>query len=202
MSVNTQCASCGFPIGTGHACANGNGGGIVYVVGDPFDAETNARRRQANARRIVERAMLGTGDRASAMYPVMDMAAALRQSSHSSERVFEHECEDVLVRFSRGATDETRAELVLINQRRLPSQLRWLISLPISAANATAGSARVCNLPMRNMGLRIVVRDDRMPPVWLLDGKPVPGWTMTKDDNGKRTDLCKTCRPDKRKAKR
>lgn len=67
-----------------------------------------------------------------------------------------------------------------------------------SAMGVEPGGPRVtCD----GCGLRVVVRDDRMPPAWLLDGKPVPGWTMTKDDDGKRTDLCKTCRPP-RKAKR
>jgi hypothetical protein len=29
-------------------------GSVVYVVGDPFDTETNPRRRQANARKLTE----------------------------------------------------------------------------------------------------------------------------------------------------
>jgi hypothetical protein len=44
-------------------------------------------------------------------------------------------------------------------------------------------------------GLRLTIRSDRMPPAWLLDNKAAPGWSLTHDDNGKRTDLCKTCKP-------
>lgn len=43
-------------------------------------------------------------------------------------------------------------------------------------------------------GARVMVRTDRLPPMWLLDNKAPPGWKMTKDADGKRTDLCKTCK--------
>lgn len=43
-------------------------------------------------------------------------------------------------------------------------------------------------------GARIVVRDDRMPPKWLLDGKPPRGWATVKNADGTRTDTCGNCR--------
>jgi hypothetical protein len=44
-------------------------------------------------------------------------------------------------------------------------------------------------------GTRISIRENRLPPKWLLDGKAPPGWQTTKHDDGTRTDLCKACRP-------
>lgn len=43
-------------------------------------------------------------------------------------------------------------------------------------------------------GLRITIPDNRLPPAWLLVNKAAPGWSLTKDADGKRTDLCKSCR--------
>lgn len=44
-------------------------------------------------------------------------------------------------------------------------------------------------------GERIVIRENRMPPRWLLDGKPPPGWRTRKNNDGTRTDWCKACKP-------
>jgi hypothetical protein len=43
-------------------------------------------------------------------------------------------------------------------------------------------------------GLCMIIREDRLPPAWIRNGKAPPGWKMTKDADGKRTDLCKTCK--------
>lgn len=39
-------------------------------------------------------------------------------------------------------------------------------------------------------------RMNRMPPVWFLDGKAKPGWTMEKDGD-RRIDYCGECKPKK-----
>jgi hypothetical protein len=52
----------GAPSKAGSAPANSNQSSIVYVVGDPFDTETNPRRRQNSARKLVasvERGSMG-----------------------------------------------------------------------------------------------------------------------------------------------
>ncbi len=48
-------ASQAAPISTGGASASAPATNTVMIIGDPFDTETNSRRRQANAKRIVER---------------------------------------------------------------------------------------------------------------------------------------------------
>jgi hypothetical protein len=60
-----------------------------------------------------------------------------------------------------------------------------------SAMGVEPGGPRVtCD----TCGTRLVVRDDRMPPRWLLDGKAPPGWLLKRNDDGTRVDTCKTCR--------
>lgn len=43
-------------------------------------------------------------------------------------------------------------------------------------------------------GVVLSIRDDRLPPKWLLDGKAAPGWTLTRHDDGTRDDRCPNCR--------
>lgn len=43
-------------------------------------------------------------------------------------------------------------------------------------------------------GLVLRVREDRLPPKWLLDGKAPPGWLLACGSDGARTDYCKKCR--------
>lgn len=60
-----------------------------------------------------------------------------------------------------------------------------------SAIGLTPGPPHVtCD----SCGAARYIREDRLMPKWMLDGRAPPRWKMTRGEDGKRVDACPRCK--------